>query len=47
MQKVIRRREVIVSPGLSSHLPALLQRVYCARGVKQDEELQHHLTLLQ
>ena len=47
MQKVIRRRDPIVSAGLNNQLPALLQRVYCARGVKQDEELQHHLTLLQ
>ena len=47
MQKVIRRRDAIVSPAFSSQLPGLLQRVYGARGVKQDEELQHHLTLLQ
>lgn len=47
MQKVIRRRDVTIAPAFSSPLPALLQRVYCARGVKHDEELQHHLKLLQ
>lgn len=47
MQKVIRRRELVAPPSFNNQLPLLLQRVYGARGVTRDEELQHHLALLQ
>lgn len=47
MQKVIRRRELVAPPAFNNQLPLLLQRVYGARGVTRDEELQHHLALLQ
>lgn len=47
MQKIIRRRELVAPPAFNNQLPLLLQRVYGARGVTRDEELQHHLALLQ
>lgn len=47
MQKIIRRRELVAPPSFNNQLPLLLQRVYGARGVTRDEELQHHLALLQ
>lgn len=47
MQKTIRRREPLAPLNFTGQLPELLQRVYSARGVKSDQELQHQLTLLQ
>ena len=49
MQKKIRRRDIIdqTQASLGDQLPNLLQRVYRARGVTQEQELQHHLALLQ
>src|SRR5690606_9856774 len=49
MQKRIRRREITehTQANLGNQLPELLQRVYRARGVTQEQELQHQLTLLQ
>jgi len=49
MQKRIRRREITehTQADLGDQLPELLQRVYRARGVTQEQELQHQLALLQ
>jgi single-stranded-DNA-specific exonuclease len=46
MQKTIRRREVSEMLGFSSELPELLQRIYAARGILNEDELQYQLTQL-
>lgn len=43
MQKTIRRRLIEKEPGFSSGLHPLLQRIYSARGVQTDTELQYQL----
>lgn len=46
MQKIISRRQIDSSLAFNNELPALLQRIYAARGVCREEELQHQLSLL-
>lgn len=43
MQKTIRRRLIEKEAGFSSGLHPLLQRIYCARGVQAETELQYQL----
>ncbi len=46
MRKLIKRRETIVDPALFPNTPALLSRLYAARGVKSEEQLQYELKRL-
>lgn len=46
MRKVIKRREAIVDPAVFPNTPLLLTRLYAARGVKSEEQLQYELKRL-
>lgn len=46
MRKLIKRRETIVDPALFPNTPLLLSRLYAARGVKNEEQLQYELKRL-
>jgi single-stranded-DNA-specific exonuclease len=47
MQKQIRRREIVVeSPQFSSAIPPTLAAIYAARGIVDDEQLEHELSRL-
>src|SRR5690606_30876113 len=43
MRKLIKRRETIVDPALFPNTPLLLTRLYAARGVNSEEQLQYEL----
>lgn len=46
MQKTIRRRDPVVSVAFQTGVHPLLQRIYCARGVQHERELQYQLAHL-
>jgi single-stranded-DNA-specific exonuclease len=46
MRKLIKRREAIIDPALFPNTPLLLTRLYAARGVKSEEQLQYELKCL-
>lgn len=46
MQKKIIRRSIEKTAALAQHLPPILQRIYSARGVQSDTELDHDLERL-
>lgn len=47
MKKIIRRRPLVNAAPLSADMPAILQRVYQARGVTDKAQLTNQLSLLQ
>jgi single-stranded-DNA-specific exonuclease len=46
MQKIIRQRKIIETTGLPQTISPLLQRIYAARGIKNENELQYSLAQL-
>jgi len=46
MQKIIRRRSVVSETSLLSTVTPLMQRIYSARGVADERELQYKLAQL-
>ena len=46
MQKIIRQRNPIDTSGFSQKISPLLQRIYSARGIKHENELQYSLAQL-
>jgi single-stranded-DNA-specific exonuclease len=46
MQKIIRQRNPIDTSGFSQTISPLLQRIYSARGIKHENELQYSLAQL-
>lgn len=46
MQKKIARREIITPAHFSSDIPPLLQRIYAARGVTHDQEIERVMARL-
>jgi single-stranded-DNA-specific exonuclease len=47
MKKIIRRRPLVNAAPLSADMPAILQRIYHARGVTDKTQLTNQLSLLQ
>ena len=46
MRKLIKRREAIIDPTLFPNTPSVLTRLYAARGVRSEEQLQYELKRL-
>lgn len=46
MQKKIARREISVPLAFSSHVPPLLQRIYAARGISRDDDVERVMARL-